>query len=90
MRRKTLGEKRIVCDANTTLANFVFSDEFTIHASDLIINDDHQIGCGAFARVFLGELRRTKVDVCSVQRIRSKSWSRVAVKQARLPTDEAR
>lgn len=34
-------------------------DEFLIRPNNLAINKDQQIGCGAFARVFLGELQRT-------------------------------
>ncbi|KAH7701884.1 Protein KIN-9 c, partial [Aphelenchoides avenae] len=65
-------------------------DEFLIRPNNLAINKDQQIGCGAFARVFLGELQRTAHKQHNAGAKGSNSWTKVAVKQARLATEEAR
>lgn len=61
-----------------------------IDEKDLSIDHDTQIGCGAFARVFLAELR---VPSCTLsERTLDKRGlpTKVAVKQARSTTGHAR
>lgn len=68
-------------------------DELLVCPTDLVIHKENQIGCGAFAKVFLGELRFVKSSEGKrpkTGRTSSNGWTKVAVKQARLATDEAR
>lgn len=62
-----------------------------VHEEDLLIDRDREIGCGAFARVFLAELRGPSCT--GTGRTLDKGGSlttKVAVKQARSTTEQAR
>lgn len=66
-------------------------DEYAIDTKYLEVYEDRQIGSGAFAKVFLGELRgpKRKSGHGSSHRT-AESTTKVAVKQALLATEESR
>lgn len=65
-------------------------DDFVIDEDDLLIDHDRQIGCGAFARVFLAELRGPSCTATGRTLDKKGVSSQVAVKQARSTSEQAR
>lgn len=65
-------------------------DEYAIDTKHLEVYEDCQIGSGAFAKVFLGELRGPKRKLGHVSSHRTGESTKVAVKQALLATEESR
>lgn len=65
-------------------------DNYAIDENDLSVCEDQQIGSGAFARVFLGELRGPKYERRQVSNSSTAQGIKVAVKQSLFDTEEAR
>ncbi|KAH7711896.1 tyrosine-protein kinase F09A5.2-like [Aphelenchoides avenae] len=66
------------------------ADDCAIDASNLRVCEDQQIGSGAFARVFLGELRGPHSKRRDFSNSSTAQSTKVAVKQSLLDTEEAR
>lgn len=65
-------------------------DEYVIDANHLEVYEGRQIGSGAFAKVFLGELRGPKCMTRCGGLQRTGQPTKVAVKQTLLATEDSR